>query len=337
MILANEQVAELLARRKLPALFRDPSGAGASGDRVAGQALRRPRRADRARAGAHVGRRRRRAGSASRPACSEPSSVVAVGRARRSGRSCCVRSTRRATSRRTSATRVSRRRPTATSRRRSGAIPTSSAIAACWRRSGSRRRCPRVGAPSPSWPSTRRRPSGSPRTWNGRADGICAASFLADELRDDPQREHDGEITGLIGPGLFVRFADVFEGFLPSRRLDYGDRFEPNELGTALVGRANGRRFRLGDPIRVVVTEIDAPRGRVTLDLAGREPRDDERPRPGARSRGLAARRAGRRRGGRADDGSTLSRWLRASTRLSPTAGRDTSSRCSSGSRPGSR
>jgi hypothetical protein len=77
-----------------------------------------------------------------------------------------------------------------------------------------------------------------------------------------------------------VRFSDVFEGFLPSRRLDFGDRFDPNELGTALVGRANGRRFRLGDLVRVVVTEIDAPRGRVTLDLAGREPREEDRRRP---------------------------------------------------------
>jgi ribonuclease R len=111
-----------------------------------------------------------------------------------------------------------------------------------------------------------------------RADGICAASYLADQLRDDREREHDGEITGLIGAGLFVRFSDAFEGFLPSRRLDAGDRFEPNELGTALVGQGNRKRFRLGDPLRIVVTEIDAPRGRVTLDLAGREP--DERPRP---------------------------------------------------------
>jgi ribonuclease R len=123
-----------------------------------------------------------------------------------------------------------------------------------------------------------------------RADGICSASLLADELRDDREREHEGEVTGLIGAGLFVRFSDVYEGFLPSRRLDAGDRFDPNELGTALVGRANGRRFRLGDPIDVVVTEIDAPRGRVTLDLAGREPRDTY-PRP--------RRPAGPQRGGR--------------------------------------
>jgi ribonuclease R len=120
-----------------------------------------------------------------------------------------------------------------------------------------------------------------------RADGICAAALLLDVLRDDREREHEGEITGLIGPGLFVRFSDTFEGFLPSRRLDAGDRFDPNELGTALVGRANGRRFRLGDPIDVIVTEIDPPRGRVTLDLAGREPHEVEQMRrPPAPKRG---------------------------------------------------
>jgi ribonuclease R len=114
-----------------------------------------------------------------------------------------------------------------------------------------------------------------------RADGICAASLLAHVLADDRERVHHGEITGLIGAGLFVRFSDVYEGFLPSRRLDLGDRFEPNELGTALVGLGNGKRFRLGDPIDVVVTEIDPPRGRVTLDIAGRDPRA-ERQRPRA-------------------------------------------------------
>jgi ribonuclease R len=123
-----------------------------------------------------------------------------------------------------------------------------------------------------------------------RADGICAASLLVDELQGDREREHQGEITGLIGAGLFVRFSEVYEGFLPSRRLDAGDRFEPNELGTALVGQGNRKRFRLGDPIEIVVTEIDAARGRITLDLAGKDPRDEYR-RPRAP--------AGPRRGGR--------------------------------------
>ena len=44
----------------------------------------------------------------------------------------------------------------------------------------------------------------------------------------------------MIGSGLFVRFAEVFEGYVPARRLG-GDYFELNELGTALVGRRGGR------------------------------------------------------------------------------------------------
>ena len=38
----------------------------------------------------------------------------------------------------------------------------------------------------------------------------------------------EGEIIGLIGSGLFVRFGDVFEGFLPARRLP-GEFFELND------------------------------------------------------------------------------------------------------------
>ena len=54
----------------------------------------------------------------------------------------------------------------------------------------------------------------------------------------------------MIPSGLFVRFGDVFEGYLPARRLP-GDYFELNETGTALAGRRGGGVYRLGDPIRV--------------------------------------------------------------------------------------
>ena len=64
-----------------------------------------------------------------------------------------------------------------------------------------------------------------------------------------------------------MRFGDVFEGFLPARRLDPRERFDSDEHGVALVGRASGRRIRLGDELSVVVTAVDPPRGRATLDL----------------------------------------------------------------------
>ena len=85
-------------------------------------------------------------------------------------------------------------------------------------------------------------------------------------VEDEPW---EGEIVGLIGSGLFVRFGEVFEGFLPARRLG-GDYFEPNDLGTALAGRRGGRTFRLGDPIHVLVERIERADGKVELSPAGR-------------------------------------------------------------------
>jgi ribonuclease R len=102
------------------------------------------------------------------------------------------------------------------------------------------------------------------------ADELCLAWLLEATLFergwDDP---FEGEITGAIGSGLFVRFGEVFEGYLPARRLG-GDYFELNELGTALVGRRGRGSFRLGDPIEVLVEKIEKPEGKVELSHAGR-------------------------------------------------------------------
>jgi len=97
------------------------------------------------------------------------------------------------------------------------------------------------------------------------ADEICLAWLLEDELFERGwEAEWEGEIVGLIGAGLFVRFDEVFEGFLPSRRLG-GDYFEPNALGTALAGRRGGATYRLGDEIQVRVEKIERAEGKVEL------------------------------------------------------------------------
>ena len=101
------------------------------------------------------------------------------------------------------------------------------------------------------------------------ADDVCLAWLLDDTLRnrgwDEPW---DGEITGMIGSGLFVRFGGVYEGFVPARRLP-GEFFELNPTATALVGRRSGRRYRLGDPIAVRVESIAKSEGKVELAPAG--------------------------------------------------------------------
>jgi ribonuclease R len=101
-----------------------------------------------------------------------------------------------------------------------------------------------------------------------KADEVCLAWLLERRLFERGwDAEFDGEIVGAIGSGVFVRFDEVFEGYVPARKLP-GDYFELDPLGTALVGRRSGSSYRLGDPIQVRVDRIERPSGRVSLELS---------------------------------------------------------------------
>jgi ribonuclease R len=93
------------------------------------------------------------------------------------------------------------------------------------------------------------------------------ASKLASELAAGERKApvFEGEIVGVIGAGAFISFGErgEFEGMLPVRAMR-GDWYELNEHATALIGERGGA-LRLGDPVRVQVNSIDAPRGRVDL------------------------------------------------------------------------
>jgi len=105
------------------------------------------------------------------------------------------------------------------------------------------------------------------------ADRVARAFLLESELfRDGSDQEFDGEVTGLIGAGAFVRFGGGHEGMLPLRRLR-GDWWELNEQGTILRGERTGETLRLGDRMRVRVERIETARGRV--DLAPGKADDD--------------------------------------------------------------
>ena len=97
------------------------------------------------------------------------------------------------------------------------------------------------------------------------ADRVARAFLLERELFENGlHQEFDGEVTGVIGAGAFVRFAGGHEGLLAVRRLG-GDWWELNEEGTILTGERSGRAIRLGDPVRVKVERVEPARGRVDL------------------------------------------------------------------------
>ena len=100
------------------------------------------------------------------------------------------------------------------------------------------------------------------------ADDLCLAWLLESRLFElGWEHTFAGEITSVIPGGMFARFGEVFEGFVPARRLT-DDYYELDELATALAGRRRGRRFRLGDPIDVKVADIRRSEGKVELSLA---------------------------------------------------------------------
>ena len=125
------------------------------------------------------------------------------------------------------------------------------------------------------------------RRLHGRAD---------ESLGDDGDGRYHGEVTGMVGGGMFVRFGGVFEGFVPARTLSPDERYELDDLGIAMVGTRSGHRYRLGDPIDVYVDRVDRATGRVDLRRVSAVRARREERRAAARPSARAAPRDGRGR-----------------------------------------
>jgi ribonuclease R len=137
-----------------------------------------------------------------------------------------------------------------------------------------------------------------------RADKITLAYLLhrwqhglhdGAPLAEAGQGRWHGEVNGLIGAGMFVRFGRVFEGFIPARTISPDERYELDELGLAMVGTRSGHRFRLGDPIDVYVDRIDRSTGKVDLR---RLPAAKEQPAARGAAHGSGSRAKGGSKGG---------------------------------------
>ncbi len=78
----------------------------------------------------------------------------------------------------------------------------------------------------------------------------------------------EGIIAGVTEFGLFVELGGYFvQGLLHVSNLGE-DYYHYNPRSLSLEGERGGRRFVMGDQIRVVVADVDAPLGKVDLQLA---------------------------------------------------------------------
>ena len=83
-------------------------------------------------------------------------------------------------------------------------------------------------------------------------DKLMMASFMADKKGE----VYEGVISGVTGWGLYVQLPNTVEGLVHISRME-GDDFDYSEKDYALIGRYSGKRYRLGEKVKVKVDEVD--------------------------------------------------------------------------------
>jgi ribonuclease R len=111
---------------------------------------------------------------------------------------------------------------------------------------------------------------------------VKQCAFMAERIG----LEYAGTVTGVAAHGLYVTLDAIFvDGLVHVSRLPGSYRFD--ERTHALVAPRSGRRWRLGDRLRVRVAAADPARGRIDFELVrGREGEADQR---AARSRSISS------------------------------------------------
>ena len=91
----------------------------------------------------------------------------------------------------------------------------------------------------------------------------------AEYMQDKLGEEFDGLITGVMPFGLFVQLKDLYvEGLVHVTSLP-SDYYDHDAAGHRLVGERSGRVFRLTDPLRVRVTNVNLDERKIDFELAG--------------------------------------------------------------------
>jgi len=141
-----------------------------------------------------------------------------------------------------------------------------------------------------------------PEAWGGPdLEEIAERTSVRERMADDAERDSvelkkvelmearlgeafDGVVSGVTAFGFFVLLDDIFvEGLVHVNSL-HDDYYEFREREYALVGERRGRRFRLGDRVRIEVARVDRQERHIDFVLLDRS-RPEARPGSSRRSR----------------------------------------------------
>ncbi len=119
----------------------------------------------------------------------------------------------------------------------------------------------------------------------------------AEYMMDKVGETFDGIITSVTGFGLFVELHDIYvEGLVHVTNLD-SDYYHFDPLKHHLLGERSGKRYRLGDPIRVQVARVDLDERKIDFMLPdGERPAADTSGRKGNKKKRPSRKKAGKRK-----------------------------------------
>ncbi len=93
-----------------------------------------------------------------------------------------------------------------------------------------------------------------------------------EHMLDKVGQEFDGVIASVTSFGLFVELNDIYvEGLVHITALD-SDYYHYDPASHRLIGERTRRMYRLGDPIRVLVTRVDLDDRKIDFNLASNQP-----------------------------------------------------------------
>jgi ribonuclease R len=91
----------------------------------------------------------------------------------------------------------------------------------------------------------------------------------AEFLKDKIGQVFDGVVSGVTEWGIFVQIIEnKCEGMIALRELA-GDFYEYDEDNYCIRGRRTGRKYQLGDPVKVEVVRVNMAKKQVDMSLAG--------------------------------------------------------------------
>lgn len=90
---------------------------------------------------------------------------------------------------------------------------------------------------------------------------------MAEYMKDHIGEEYTGIISGLIPNGMFIRLPNLIEGFVHVSELG-DDYFVLNQDSHMFIGKDKGKKYRLGDKVKIVVKDANKEERTIDFDLS---------------------------------------------------------------------